>query len=104
MMMMIDVEHVPQEPAPRHRHARNVVSAMGHFASFAVSMAHLLLIPTIHLVSDAKSAPIAEAMMKFITFLFPSINFVIYPFIETMFSQNLRRNFFKLTSWKSILF
>ena len=77
---------------------------MGHFASFAVSMAHLLLIPTIYLVSDAENAPMAMTMCQFIAFLFPSINFFIYPLIETMFSENLRRNFFKLASWKSILF
>ena len=83
------------------RHIRNVVSALGHFASFLVSMAHLLLIPALYLLSyteNASGAPLAVCQL--VAFFFPSINFLVYPFIETMFLENLRNNFFELIMWK----
>ena len=82
------------------RHIRNVVSALGHFASFIVSMAHLLLIPTIYMLSHSETASGPMAMCQLIAFFFPSINFFVYTFIETMFSENLRTNFFELIRWK----
>ena len=84
-----------------HRHLRNVVSALGHFASFIVSMAHLLLIPTIYLLSNGGgkvSGPLE--ICQLIAFFFPSINFLVYPFIETVFSENLRTNFVELIRWR----
>ena len=84
------------------RHIRNVVSALGHFASFLVSMAHLLLIPAMYLLShtDNASSGAPLAICQFIAFFFPSINFFVYPFIETVFSENLRNNFLELIMWK----
>ena len=83
------------------RHIRNVVSALGHFASFLVSMAHLLLIPTLYFLSHTENASGAPmAICQFIAFFFPSINFLVYPFIETVFSENLRNNFLELIMWK----
>ena len=84
------------DTAEIRRHLRNVVSALGHFASFIVSMAHLLLIPAIYLLIDGENVSGPLAMCRLIAFLFPSINFFVYPFIETMFSENLRTNFIQL--------
>ena len=85
-----------------HRHLRNVVSALGHFASFIVSMAHLLLIPTIYLLSGGGGEDVSGPMeiCQLIAFFFPSINLLVYPFIETIFSENLRNNFVELIRWR----
>ena len=88
------------KPSKFCRHIRNVVSALGHFASFTVSMAHLLLIPTVYLLSDSETESGPVTLCSLIAFFFPSINFFVYPFIETMFSDNLRNNFLELIMWK----
>ena len=66
-----------------------------------VSVAHLLLIPALYLLSHTENASGAPlTICQFIAFFFPSINFLVYPFIETMFSENLRKNFLELIMWK----
>ena len=71
----------------RHRHQRNVISAMGHFLSFALRMLEVSLM--IH-TSFFIDFPIHWTLNMF---FIPSINFFIYPFIETLFSDNLRGGF-----------
>ena len=73
----------------RGRHQRNVISAIGHFASFVVSCSETTL-----LYLALYFFPVTEktllTLQNLITFFFPCMNFVIYPLIETMCSQNLR--------------
>ena len=64
-------------------------SAIGHFASFVVSCSETTL-----LYLALYFFPVTEETLlvfqNLITFFFPSMNFVIYPLIETLCSQNLR--------------
>ena len=73
----------------RGRHQRNVISAIGHFVSFIVSCSETTL-----LYLALYFFPVTEktlvTLQNLITFFFPCMNFVIYPLIETMCSQNLR--------------
>ena len=87
------------------RHQRNVVSAMGHFASCVVSIVVTLTIlapPAFMIVTSGPSGP--PLICDLIVFSFPSINFFVYPLIETMCTTgNLRDNLFTLACWKSLL-
>ena len=75
----------------RQRHQRNVVSAVGHFLSSALRLLEtFLLIHAIYFIDDFEVLTMAWTL----TFFFvPSINFFLYPFIETLFSENLREGF-----------
>ena len=75
----------------RQRHQRNVVSAMGHFGSFAFRMLEtFLVIHAFYFIDDFETLTIAWNLSMF---FIPSINFFIYPFIETLFSNNLLEGF-----------
>ena len=86
------------------RHQRNVVSAVGHFASCVVSVVVTLTIlapPAFMIVTSGPSGP--PLVCDLIVFSFPSINFFVYPLIETMCTAgNLRDNLFTLACWKSL--
>ena len=73
----------------RGRHQRNVISAMGHFVSFVVSCSETtLLYLALYFFPVTKKTLVT--LQNLITFFFPCMNFVLYPLIETMCSQNLR--------------
>ena len=75
----------------RQRHHRNVISAAGHFASFAVSMVEtFLLIHAFYFMADMEKVKVVRNVNMF---LIPSINFFLYPLIETVFSESLRESF-----------
>ena len=68
---------------------RNVVSWSGHLVSFMVSIAETtLLIKAFYFLSDSEETFIV--MRNVNMFLIPSIYFVVYPFIQTIFSDTLR--------------
>ena len=73
------------------RHQRNVVSALGHFFSFAVSITQRIIF-TIALYSNEDDTVVILA--RILAFLLPCINFFVHPFIETMSTHNLRQSLF----------
>ena len=73
------------------RHQRNVVSALGHFFSFTVSVTQRIIF-TISLYALKDDTVILLARISF--FLLPCINFFVHPFIETMSTHNLRQSLF----------
>ena len=79
----------------QQRHQRNVVSAFGHFFSFAVSMTQRLIF-SIAIYSNEEDTVVILARVSF--FLLPCINFFVHPFIETMSTHNLRESLFSLMS------
>ena len=76
------------------RHQRNVVSALGHFFSFALSMTQRVIF-TISLYAIEDDTVVLLARISF--FLLPCINFFVHPFIETMSTPNLRQSLFTLS-------
>ena len=85
------------------RHTRNVVSALGHFVSCIISITVTLTFvapPAFMVLISGPSDP--PLICDFIVFSFPTINFVVYPLIETMCTENLRNNLFQLSFWKSL--
>ena len=77
----------------RQRHQRNVISALGHFVSFALSMLEtFLLVHAFYFIKDFETVTTVRNLNMF---LIPSINFFVYPFIETLFSEKLRESFCK---------
>ena len=71
------------------RHHRNIVSALGHFATFIICMAQLfLLMNTFYFFIENEEILVT---MRSLNMLFiPAIEFFIYPLIETIFSERLR--------------
>ena len=88
------------EPVSVRRHQRNVVSVMGHFVSFLLGMVHLLLPPIIYLCVGESGGPGLIMMSDFIIFIFPSMNILVYPLVEILFSENLRMNFIEVVRWE----
>ena len=77
----------------RQRHQRNVVSAIGNFFSFSLrTVETFLMFHTFYFIDDFEIAT-ATTAWNLSMFLIPSINFFLYPFIETLFSENLREGF-----------
>ena len=75
------------------RHQRNVVSALGHFLSFAVSMGQRIVFGiSLYSYYDDTFAVLARLLF----FLLPCFNFCIHPLIETMSSHNLRGSIFAM--------
>ena len=75
------------------RHQRNVVSALGHFFSFAVSMAQRIIFTiSLYSISDDTIVVLCQLLM----FLLPCINFCFHPLIETISSHTLRGSIFTL--------
>ena len=75
----------------RQRHTRNVISAVGHFLSFALSMLETFLL--VHAFYFFKDIETVATIRNVNMFLLPSIIFLVYPLIETLFSENLRGSF-----------
>ena len=74
---------------------------MGHFISFLLGMIHLLLPPIIYFLKGVGSGEVRPNIMcDVIVFLFPSMNFFIYPLVEILFSENLRINFIEVIRWE----
>ena len=72
----------------KQRHQRNIVSALGHFASFFISMVQLcFLMPALFFSFEVEEIPLIRNL---ILFLIPATEFLIYPLIETIFSETLR--------------
>ena len=86
------------------RHQRNMVSALGHFSSCIISIIITLtfVFPPI-MIFLVGVPPNSRLISHFIAFSFPTINFFVYPLIETMCTENLRNNLFQLSFWKSLL-
>ena len=86
----------------QQRHQRNVVSVVGHFAAFLVSIAQILgLFTGFYFLSISDETAV---MLRDLTaFFIPSYVFCIYPLIETLLSQNLRDSFITM-SWRPVIF
>ena len=74
------------------RHNRNIVSTLGHFASFMISMAQLFLL-FYSLYFFVEDEEIMSKMRTLTMFLSPATEFLLYPLIETIFSERLRSTF-----------
>ena len=72
-----------------HRHTRNIVSALGHFATFAICMVQLFLLMNafVFFIEDKE---MLVSMRSLTMFFMPATEFLIYPLIETIFSERLR--------------
>ena len=82
----------------QRRHHRNVVSALGHFFSFAVGMAQRIIF-TISIISISDDTSVVTpdlVLCQILMFLLPSINFFVHPLIETLSTHNLRKSMFTL--------
>ena len=81
-----------------HRHHRNIVSFMGHFVSFILTIAQLsLLLNTFYFFVDDEEM---LATVRNLTYFFvPATEFLIYPLIETIFSERLRETFHLSSIW-----
>ena len=74
------------------RHHRNIVSFMGHFASFILTMVHFsLFLNTFYFFVENEE--ILATLRTLVFFFFPATEFLVYPLVETMFSESLRRTF-----------
>ena len=70
------------------RHQRNVVSALGHFFSFTLSIVQRIIFTVaLYAIEEDKVVSLARLLM----FLLPCINFFLHPFIETLSTHNLRQ-------------
>ena len=70
------------------RHHRNIVSALGHFATFIISMAQLfLLMNTFYFFIENEEVLVTIRTLNL--FFIPAIEFFVYPLIETIFSERL---------------
>ena len=80
------------ELVTRHRHHRNVISAAGHFISFALNLLETFLhINALYFFFDFETV----TLIRNLNFFFlPSTKFTIYPLIETLFSETLRESLF----------
>ena len=71
------------------RHHRNIVSAVGHLASFFISMAQVSFLIYAFYFSFEDEGIVA--MTRLLTLFFvPATEFFMYPLIETIFSETLR--------------
>ena len=78
----------------RQRHQRNVVSAFGHFVSFLLNLAHILLmIPA--------GYDLERNYYALFAFFTPSFNFFLAPLIETVCTESLRKSLFNLELCRS---
>ena len=78
------------------RHQRNVVSALGHFLSFLLSMTQRIII-TLSLYINDDAAIVVLARLTH--YMLPCINFFVHPLIETMSSHHLRGSLFTLNNY-----
>ena len=83
----------------RHAHQRYVVSTTGHAYSFLFSIVYSVVTSFYYL----KLSSFGPTMLcQFVLFLAPSINFVVFPLIETLLSESLRPSFFVFNHWIEI--
>ena len=79
-----------------------MIGARGHFASFVASVVLLIVdsgVPAVYFVKlDPSAGP--PMICYFFIFLFPSINIFVFPFVEIMFTENLRRDLVEFICWK----
>ena len=90
---------VAPNATPTLRHQRNVVSAKGHFLSFLITLAEVIMFVTITSVDSSNSDSLTKYICdldRYILFFIPSVNFFVQPLVETMFSENLRDTLFSL--------
>ena len=74
---------------------------MGHFVSFLLGMVQLLLPPILYFLKGVREGVLGPIILcDFIIFLFPSMNFFVYPLVEILFSENLRINFIEVVRWE----
>ena len=74
---------------------------MGHFVSFLLGMVHLLLPPILYFLNGLREGVLGPIILcDFIIFMFPSMNFFVYPLVEILFSENLRINFIEVVRWE----
>ena len=77
----------------QQRHQRNVVSALGHFCTFAISMTHRIIFAiSLYFFEDDTIVRFSRLLF----FLLPCIHFCLHPLIETISSHNLRGTLFTL--------
>ena len=82
-----------------HAHQRYVVSTTGHAYSFLFSIVYSVVTSFYYL----KLSSFGPTMLcQFVLFLAPSINFVVFPLIETLLSESLRPSFFVFNHWIEI--
>ena len=78
----------------RMRHQRNVVNVLGHLLTFLLHFGqHLYFAICMHLHTDGS---LFELIQCSFFFLVPCVYFVVYPLIETLSSDNLRKSLFSL--------
>ena len=82
-----------------HTHQRYVVSSTGHAYSFLFSIVYSAVTSFYYLKLSSFGPTV---LCQFVLFLAPSINFVVFPLIETLFSESLRPNFFAFNHWIEI--
>ena len=75
------------------RHQRNVVSVLGHFFSFAITLIQLIIFAVG--VYTLKESILTLAKLN--AFHNSCINFFIHPLIETLSTHNLRQSMFSMT-------
>ena len=80
------------------RHHRNVVSFMGHFVSFIITMAQFsLLLNTYYFFLEDEE--MLATMRTLLYYFSPAIEFFIHPMVETIFSESLRGTFCLSSIW-----
>ena len=75
------------------RHQRNVVSVLGHFLSFAITLIQLIIFAVG--VYTLKESILTLAKLN--AFHNPCINFFIHPLIETLSTHNIRQSLLSIT-------
>ena len=82
-----------------HTHQRYVVSSKGHAYSFLFSIVYSV-VTSFYYLKLGSFGPTMRC--QFVLFLAPSINFAVFPLIETLLSESLRSNFFEFIQWIEI--
>ena len=70
------------------RHQRNVVSVLGHFFSFSISLIQVIILAVGIYTLEESILTVAKLM----AFHLPCIKFFVHPLIETLSTHNLRRS------------
>ena len=79
---------------------RNTISAVGHFTSW---FAEILIFGLVHYIirASGKAAELGEFYLRLFV---PSINFVIFPAIQALTSNDLKRHVFSLNFLRELCF
>ena len=78
---------------------QNTITTVGHFASWVVE---ILIFGVIQYVLAVNKDTIPLSYWIFLRVLLPSINYVVFPFVQAMTSQDLRTHVFSLEYCKEI--